>query len=141
MFALGQCFRNKAIHGLGIMLVSMVLLGTSSVSAHQGKEIDELKEQIKALQERVEQLERQLEQPKPSSDHSVSTISISKTAQKEERPEEVAALPVILGDFPGSYKVPGSDISVKLGGYVKVDFIKDLDFTQVVTSLCRPIFL
>ena len=108
----------------------MGLMWASTVSAHQGKEIDELKAQIEALQDRVGQLEGQLEQQKSSSVPSVSTISDSGRPQPEEGSEKATALPVVLGDFPGSYKVPGSDISVKLGGYVKVDFIKDLDFTR-----------
>ncbi|MDH3769952.1 MAG: hypothetical protein OET79_03055, partial [Nitrospirota bacterium] len=103
---------------------------TPTVNARQSTEIEELKAQIQALQERVEQLEAQPEEPRPSSIPSVSTIPDARKPQNVQEADEATALPLTLGDFPGSYKVPGSDISVKLGGYVKLDFIKDLDFIR-----------
>ncbi|WP_404364990.1 DcaP family trimeric outer membrane transporter [Marinobacter sp.] len=34
---------------------------------------------------------------------------------------------VVVPDAPGSFKLPGTDTSMKIGGYVKGDFIYDLD--------------
>ena len=113
---------------LTTIFVTIVFMCAPTVHAHQAKEIEELKTQIEALQRRVKQLEGQLGQQKSSSAPSVSTISNSGKPKSEEESDETVALPVTLGDFPGSFKVPQTDISVKLGGYVKLDFIKDLDF-------------
>lgn len=34
---------------------------------------------------------------------------------------------VTTGDFPGSIRVPGTGVSVRLGGFVRTDFIHDID--------------
>ena len=44
-------------------------------------------------------------------------------AAKAEAPQKV----VEEGLFPKSWKVPGTDLSIAIGGYIKVDFIQDID--------------
>lgn len=36
---------------------------------------------------------------------------------------------MVGGDFPGSFKLPGSDTSVGIHGYTKLDFIVDINQT------------
>lgn len=71
-------------------------LGASSVGAN---EIGELKAQIEALQERLARIESE---------------------QKKSADKAVTA-----GDKAGSWKLPGSDTSIIIGGYVKGDFYFD----------------
>ncbi len=113
---------------LTTIVISLVFMWAPTVSAHQEKEIEELKAHIEALQQRVEQLEGQRDPQLSSAVPSVSTTVDSGKPQNDKGTEKTMALPIVVGDCPGSYKVRGSDISVKVGGYVKLDFIKDLDF-------------
>lgn len=70
-----------------------------------GDELSDLKAALKQLQAKVEQLESQ---------------------QQKSAPANV----VTGGDMPGSFKLPGSNTSVKLGGYVQLDAIYDLKGDQ-----------
>jgi hypothetical protein len=65
----------------------------------------ELRSQIEALQRKVDELER-------------------KQQSAESRPAAAApANAVTGGDIPGSFKLPGTDTSIKIGGYVKADVV------------------
>jgi hypothetical protein len=100
---------------LGILSFSLLCTWTPAFSAIPDNEIAELKAQIKALQRRVEDLEAQREKKETES-------------PKIEVPKDETQLPVVKGDFPGSYKRPGSEMSFKTGGYVKLTAYKDLDY-------------
>ena len=73
-----------------------VLLGIAPAGA---SEIDEMKAQIKALQERL--------------------------ARIEAEQKEAGKKAVIAGDKAGSWKMPGSETSISISGYVKGDFYVD----------------
>ena len=105
----------KMLGCIGIISFIFGFTLTPAYSADREDEIAELKAEIEALQRRVEDLEAQ--QGKKE------TGSPEIEMQKDE-----SLLPVLKGDFPGSYKRPDSDMSFKTGGYVKLTFYKDLDF-------------
>ena len=67
-------------------------------------EVSDLKAQIEALSQKVQKIETQKAQP-----------------------AVIPANVVTGGDFPGSFKLPGSNTSFKFGGYVKLDAIYDFD--------------
>jgi len=90
--------------------VALVLTGPAAAN-----EVDELKEQIRVLMEKVQELESKQNRQQQQ-------IEAQKTA-----PAPAPANVVTGGDFPGSWKLPGTDTSIKFGGYVKSDFIYDLD--------------
>ena len=49
---------------------------------------------------------------------------------------------VTTGEFPGSIEIPGTDVSVRLGGFVRADVIHDIDslgFPDVVNHLTIPV--
>lgn len=75
-----------------------------------GTELDDLKAQIKALQERLQDIENRQQKMRALE---------SKIANEKA---------VATGDFPGSWKMPGSNTSVSFSGYVKLDAIYDLDY-------------
>ena len=69
---------------------------------------DDLQAQIDSLQSRLDQLEKQ------------------KAAV--DQPQAAApADAVVGGDYPGSWKLPGSDTSMSIHGYIKADFIYDFN--------------
>jgi hypothetical protein len=53
-------------------------------------------------------------------------IAIASTAFAQQ-PAPAPPKIVEEGLFPKSFKIPGTDVSLGIGGYVKVDFIQDLD--------------
>jgi hypothetical protein len=73
-------------------------------------EVDSLKDQIQALQDRLDRVEQD-------------------QAAIDERTQEVApaALLVTGGDIPGSFKLPGSDTSMSISGWLRADFQYDFD--------------
>ena len=75
-------------------------------------ETEDLKSQIDQLQTRLDMLEKQ------------------QTATETKVDAKQAAAPadaVVGGDFPGSFKLPGSDTSMAIHGYVKVDAFFDIN--------------
>lgn len=110
---------------------SVILTCTQPVNANQEEEIAELKALIESLQRRVEELEAE-RKPHTSATRptSLPNAMSDATSSSHEVTEKSPPFALTAGDFPGSFKLPNSDVSVKIGGYVKLDFIKDLDFTR-----------
>ncbi len=108
-------FPWKLLGCMAIVSLNMVFTSSLAFSANPDDEIAELKAQIKALQRRVEDLEAQQEKKEIGSPE----IEMAKGE---------SLFPVLKGDFPGSVKRPDSNMSFKVGGYVKLTFYKDLDF-------------
>jgi hypothetical protein len=80
----------------------------ASPAIAQDNSIAALREQLNQLQARIEQMEKERQAP----------------------PRATAAAPanvVTGGDTPGSFKLPGSDTSVQIGGYLKLDAIYNRD--------------
>ena len=86
------------------LLVSVAAAALSAAAPAQAGGIDGLKAEIEALTQKVQELEAERSRPPP-----------------------VPANVVTGGDFEGSYKLPGSNTSLKFGGYVKLDAIYDFD--------------
>ena len=72
-------------------------------------ETDDLKAQIDQLQTRLDQIEKQQ--------------AVTTDANTASAPAAAPADAVVGGDFPGSFKLPGSDTSVAIHGYTKLDMI------------------
>lgn len=103
--------RNRT-NRFGLALLGCVTALALFVAPAAGGEIDDLKAQIKALMNRLEALEAREKKMKAD----------MMAAQDAARKKAVAT-----GDFPGSWKMPGSNTSVSFSGYVKLDAIYDLD--------------
>jgi hypothetical protein len=97
----------------------------------QQKELEEQKRQIAELQRQVAALAGQPASvttaagpPSP-----VTTAAVADP-QLDHAPKRVPELPadvVSAGDFPGSFKVPGSDAALKIGGLVRVNWVSSYD--------------
>ncbi len=90
---------SKGIYGIAV-LGGAVLLGSTFLStAVTAQTVEELRAQISELSQRVDELQQ----------------------QKVATPMIAPAQAVTAGSFPGSIKLPGTNTSVKLSGYVKAD--------------------
>lgn len=87
------------------------LLGAAPAFA-QDSSLAELRAQLNQLQARIDQLEKERRAPAAAPVAAVAPV-----------PANV----VTGGDTPGSFKLPGSNTSVQIGGFVKVDAIYDRD--------------
>lgn len=87
-----------------IALLGGALLVGSPAALAQRDDPDALKKQVEQLQQRVDELEKQGKQR----DTLLDTV-------------------VTKGVFPGAFKLPGTEISMKLGGFVKLNLIHDFD--------------
>lgn len=92
-----QGCHSKVIRGL---LLTSVATGLA-VPAQANQE--DIEARLDALQKEIEQLKQ----------------------ERQNRPAPANA--VTGGDFPGSFKLPGTDTSIAIGGYVKGDVIGNLD--------------
>ena len=95
----------------GWAFIAGVML-VSIASPAGANEIDELKAQIKALQDRLSKIEAE---------------------QKKAADKAVTA-----GDKAGSLKLPGSDTSISIGGYVKSDVYLDNRNDRATRSIPQP---
>ncbi len=102
---LTQTRLRSALLGSG----AAVALLMPSAAATAG-EVDSLRDQIQALQDRLDRIEQD-------------------QAAIDERTQGLApaALLVTGGDIPGSFKLPGSDTSMRIGGWLRADFQYDFN--------------
>lgn len=98
-------------------------------------QIKELKNQVKQSNARIDQLEKELLQSRAqphavlSNKEAVASASaapspppLTATNNKDVNNDKQPGKPAItLGDIKGTFKIPGTDTSIGLGGYVKVD--------------------
>ncbi|MBW6389830.1 DcaP family trimeric outer membrane transporter [Billgrantia antri] len=93
-------------------LTALAIATMSMPAIAQDDTIDQLRLQMQEMQRQIKRLESQQAQAQQ---------------QEAEAREALAANVVTGGDTPGSFKVPGTDTSVQIGGYVRLDTIYDLD--------------
>ena len=95
----------------GALLGSSAIIALAAGPALAG-ETEDLKAQIEQLQSRLDQLEKQ---------HGETDAKVD--AKQAAAPADA----VVGGDFPGSFKLPGSDTSMAIHGYTKLDAIVDVN--------------
>jgi len=89
-------------------ILSMILLTAFPARAD---DIEELKKQIEILAKKIELLEKQQNE---------------ETETAAETAIQGTGNTVTSGDVPGSFKLPGTDTSVRIQGYINADFIYDI---------------
>ena len=97
-----------------IIVLSSMIAAAASFTAY-GSELDELKAVVRQLQQRIEQLENR------------QKTDASQAAAPAARPGKTTAAtePVTAGSIPGSFRIPGTDTSIKIYGNVRVDATYD----------------
>lgn len=116
--------------------------GQPSRSASLSEKEKELLERIERLEKRLAELERRSEAATASSplrdaataDSKRPADAVTAPVVKPEDPKAAASAAkqdgpkfVEQGIIPHSFKIPGTDLSMKIGGYIKADFIQDFD--------------
>ncbi len=102
----------------------------------QAGNIEALKQRLAEMQKALAELQRTLEEL----DAHLTASEAEKAAAATEREERLRKIEVSLkqkpelppeavsaGDFPGSFKIPGSDAAMKIGGIVRVGMIQTFD--------------
>lgn len=113
-----------------LLLTTLVISGTAYASPASDAEIEALKAQVRLLSERLEALEKQkaqpvaVAQPVPVQPASMAP-AVQQAATGAVKPVAGQGEPVVGGVMPGSFKLPGTNTSVKIGGYAKLDGIYD----------------
>ncbi|GAB4256120.1 MAG: DcaP family trimeric outer membrane transporter [Methylomicrobium sp.] len=90
-------------------------------------QVGELKSQLDRSNARIEHLEKQLADYRGARLGDGSSVNTSESdpnrAMAESETEAVDTPLVSVGDVQGTYKIPGTDTSVGIGGYIKTDMI------------------
>ena len=87
------------------------------------QEIHSLQSQVAQSNARIDDLEQQLKQSVVHSEITADNkndVSI-KPSHVTDHPSQPVKAPVTEGDFKGSFKVPATNTSIGLGGFVKLD--------------------
>ena len=103
---------------------------SSSSSSKSSSEIDELKAQIAKQEDTIRALEERLAKLEALAKASQASPVLEERLKKLET--EVSKLPeaadvVSVGEFPGSFRIPGTDAALKIGGQVRVTLVESLD--------------
>ena len=128
--------------GKRLALVLPVILGFSAIpvraqqsgpatatpqQADVRQQLENLERQVGELQKQVELLKQQLQpdstaKPAPAA----STAAVQPGDEHQHKVDEATKKKEPVGGvFPKSWKVPGTDVYLGIGGYVKFDFIQD----------------
>ncbi len=89
--------------------------------------IEEQRQQIEELNRLVQAVQAQLED---ETGKSVEQAIEERLKQLEASVEELPDIPtdvVSAGDFPGSFRIPGTDAALKIGGMARLTLVQNLD--------------
>lgn len=126
---------RKRGSALRAVLLGSVALGLAVPNFAMGAEpaVDQT-EKINQLEEQMELLMQELQELRAKQGEQQDTIQTQeqRIEAQEQQIEQQQATPapaqaVTGGDKPGSFKLPGTNTSVKIGGYVKGDAIYDVN--------------
>ncbi|MDD5037059.1 MAG: DcaP family trimeric outer membrane transporter [Methylococcaceae bacterium] len=121
-----------------IVFIALFLLSQPSFGADEELRalVKELSTQVKQLSTRLNEVESELAQERQAKHQASPSASDGKTPAMADpktatapmiAPGTVAetakAKPVTVGDIKGSFKIPGTDTSLAIGGFVKLDTI------------------
>ena len=111
---------RSMVFGSGAALA--LAIANPALADEAADEISILKEQLQIMMQRIEQLEQK--QAQASKEQKDIQEDVAKV---KDEVQTVPANVVTAGDDPGSWKLPGSNTSISLSGYIKGDLIYDLD--------------
>jgi len=119
--------------------VALLALG-QPVQAQSSKELDELRQEIRKLREEVNELKKG-----GAAAPAAKPADASGWGEKIEQLELKQNDAVVLGDIPGSFRLPGSETSVHVYGYAEAHLIHDFkgtapgdDFTNLSEQPLPP---
>ena len=86
------------------------------------KRLAEMQQTLEELRARLKAAEAERSAAATQSEARLNEIEVSLRKKPELPPEAVSA-----GDFPGSFRVPGSDAAIKIGGIVRASLVQTFD--------------
>lgn len=95
----------------------------NKLTEEQRKKIDEMNELLLSVHNRMQEVQEKIP------DTSVSAALEKRVKELETMQQEASEIPpevVSAGEFPGSIKVPGSEVAIKIGGRVKFSMVYNL---------------
>lgn len=111
-----------------IGLACMAALGAAPSYAQSGKELEDMRQELRRLRDEVNTMKQQKAQSDPG--------AISERVDQVEIKQKAA---VVAGDIPGSFRLPGSETSVRVYGFAEAHLLHDLkgtapsdDFTNLM---------
>lgn len=96
----------------------------------QGKRIDALEGRLRKVENLVLASDHRLQEQKGQAPQEMTPSAVAdRLAQREKSVQGLAELPtsvVEAGEFPGSFRIPGTDAALKIGGQVQMTVVKTL---------------
>lgn len=130
-------YSELAARTLRAALLSSVALGLSGYAyaaqpnqpANDPAKLEQLEQQMQLLMHQIQDLKAKQndQQQKIETQNQQIEEQKNQIEAQQNQPAPVPANVVTGGDKPGSFKLPGTDTSVKIGGYVKGDVIYDIN--------------
>ncbi|MFN3375207.1 MAG: DcaP family trimeric outer membrane transporter [Burkholderiaceae bacterium] len=90
--------------------------------AQSAKDFEDLRNEIKALRAELAQIKAQQAQQAPAASASAWNDRIEAVELKQKDA-------VVLGDIPGSFRLPGSETSIRVYGFAEANMVKDFKAT------------
>ena len=110
-----------------VTLLAAGLQSAPGAPAQSAKDFEELRNELKALRAELNQMKAQQAQaPAASASGWNDRIDAVELKQKDA---------VVLGDIPGSFRLPGSETSIRVYGFAEANLIKDFKGTAPATIL------
>ena len=109
------------------LLAGAAMLAVSTAQAQQAPagEVDALRAQVQALLARIEKLEKAPAAPAAPAAATAAAIASPTVKVPAPLPGQKEQELVTSGSFPGSWRLPGTDLSVRLYGFAKLDLSYD----------------
>ena len=104
------------------MALAVLLAFAAPAMAQSNSQLDELKRELERLRQEVSELKRNSTAP-------AAAPTTEKVNNRLEQVELRQKDSVTAGDVPGSFRLPGSNTSVRLYGYAEANLIHDLKGT------------
>jgi type II secretory pathway pseudopilin PulG len=112
---------NMKRTSLNASIVLMLAAAALPAQAQTAKDFEEMRQEMKQLREELDALKKARQQ-------TAQTTTSADTAALNERVEQVelrAKDAVVVGDIPGSFRLPNSETSVRLYGFAELNLVKE----------------
>ncbi len=130
--------RSTYIFATTATAVAALLINIGPSHADTAQELALLRQQMAVMMERLAELEAkqaQINAEQAKANQWKMTVETRQTELETQQQQaataaipDLANLPVVRGgETPGSFVLPGTNTEIKIGGYVKADFIYDLN--------------
>ena len=109
-----------------LVALAAVLAAAGPAAAQSGnKDLDEVRQELQRLRQEVAALKQQQQQPRPDSAPADASGWGERVQQLELKQKDA----VVAGDVPGSFRLPGSETSLRFYGHAEAHALHDAKAT------------